>query len=155
MKSPATSQKASNDQRTIISSGTPTEEQINKSAKKKSTPIQDTPSEVDRLAPVVVEKREKNPRTFGRSKRDEKSNKTYALMKHRPFFSMRKSSCLHALTLEYNICREHTIRHISHTEHIDKHRRSISLSPRTRLIDEVANCLKTVVNQIVDTEEFR
>jgi hypothetical protein len=68
---------------------------------------------------------------------------------------MKKISYSHSLTIEYNICREHTIRYMSHTQEIEKRRKFFNKFHNTRLIDEVANCLKTIVNHIVDVEENR
>lgn len=154
MKPTTTNKKVNNDQRLVISSGIPADQQVNKSSKKKSSEITDTSPEGNRPTTSVIPKRERTTRSSTRTKRDQKSNKTYALMKHRSFYSTKKSPCLHALTLEYNISREHTIRQISRTEHIDKRRTVSQTFSRTRLIDEVANCLKTIVNQIVDHDQI-
>ncbi|CAF1500693.1 unnamed protein product, partial [Adineta steineri] len=85
----------------------------------------------------------------------EKQTHTYILMKHRRCYAVRNPPCLHALTLEYNICREHTIRHMCHTQKIFKRRNfKIKLHARS-LINEIARCLKKVVNKIVNLEENR
>ena len=82
-----------------------------------------------------------------------KPNRIYVLMKHRRCYARQESPCLHSLTLEYNICCEHTIRQMSQTQTMNKrHRRSVIVD-RTRLKDEIARCLRTVVNQIVHNEE--
>jgi hypothetical protein len=137
------------DQRLIISSATLNEQPQNKSSTKKIIKQKELPTEEDNEVVFVPEKRDAPVR----SKVKEKTNQTYALMKHRRCYSLKKSTCLHSLTLEYNICREHTIRHLSKTEDILKRRRFLRKFSKTRLIDEIANCLRTIVNQIVDNEE--
>lgn len=82
----------------------------------------------------------------------EKSTYIYVLMKHRRCYSMSNPPCSHPLTLEYNICREHTIRHMCHTNNIVKRQK---IKPKTNskyLIVEVSKCLKFVVNEIVHKE---
>jgi hypothetical protein len=44
---------------------------------------------------------------------------------------------------------------MSHTQEIEKRRNFLNKFHNTRLIDEVANCLKTIVNNIVNVEENR
>jgi hypothetical protein len=85
----------------------------------------------------------------------EKSTNTYVLMKHRRCYSIQSPPCLHSLTLEYNICREHTIRHMCHTQRVLKRRKFIPKPKKLLLIEEVANCLKTIVNHVIDIEENR
>ena len=80
---------------------------------------------------------------------------TYVLMRHRRCFLARHSASLHSTTLEYNICREHTIRHMCQTPATIKRRKLPSVSRQGHLIDEVAICLKSMVNQLVDNEESR
>jgi hypothetical protein len=64
-------------------------------------------------------------------------------MKHRRCYSSRNPPCLHPVTLEYNICREHTIRHMCHTQGIHNRRKVKPKATKWNLIDEVALCLKT------------
>jgi hypothetical protein len=117
---------------------------------------------------VLLEKRDINPKPSSSSAATataaavtkcpivkEKPTKRYILMKHRCCYAIRLPPCLHALTLEYNICREHTIRQMCHTQGILKRRKFKPKSDKLLLIDEAANCLKTVVNHIVDIEENR
>jgi outer membrane biosynthesis protein TonB len=85
----------------------------------------------------------------------EKQTNTYVLMKHRRCYSTKIPQCLHSLTLEYNICREHTIRHMCHTQEISKRRKFKPKSNIIRLVDEAADCLKTIVNDVVKMEENR
>jgi hypothetical protein len=85
----------------------------------------------------------------------EKPTNTYVLMKHRRCYSIQSQPCLHSLALEYNICREHTIRHMCRTQRVLKRRKFKPKSKKLLLIDEIAKCLKTIVNQIIDTEENR
>ena len=85
----------------------------------------------------------------------EKPNYTYVLMKHRRCYGSRHPPCLHPLSLEYNICREHTIRHMCHTQGIHKRRKFKPKPMQWNLIDEVALCLKTVINNVVEIEEDR
>ncbi len=144
-----------NDQRLIISSATPNEQYQNQSSKKKLVKQKELVNEVDNDVVLLTEKHDYHQRSLVNSKRKEKQNQTYVLMKHRRCYSMKKPPCLHSLTLEYNICREHTIRHLSHKQDITKRRKFLTKFHNTRLIDEVANCLKTIVNNIVDREDNR
>ncbi|CAF5138008.1 unnamed protein product, partial [Rotaria sp. Silwood1] len=89
------------------------------------------------------------------SKSTEKQTHTYVLMKHRRCFSSRNPLCLHSLTLEYMICREHTIRRMCKTQGILKRQNIQPKLTELRLIDEVSKCLKTIINDIVDMEEYR
>jgi hypothetical protein len=156
--SSATSKISTNDQRCIISSATPNDQHQNKPPKKKIIQKKQLPPEEDNDIVLITDKQETNnhPRSSSvQSKRKEKHNQTYIIMKHRRFYSRRKSPYSHPLTLEYNICREHTTRYMSHTQEIEKRRKFLKKFHNTRLIDEVANCLKTIVNQIVDAEDNR
>jgi len=150
-----TNKISNNDQRFVISSATPNDQQQNKPPKKKLVKSKEFLNEGDNDIVLLSEKPYINNRSLIRSKRIEKSNQTYVVMKHRRSYSMKKLPCLHSLTLEYNICREHTIRHMCHTQNITKQRKFLTKFSKTRLIDEVANCLKTIVNNIVNTEENR
>jgi hypothetical protein len=76
-------------------------------------------------------------------------------MKHRRCYSVQYPPCLHSLAIEYSICREHTIRHMCGTQRILKKRKPIPKPTVLRLHDEVAVCLKTIVNNIVNLEEKR
>jgi len=84
----------------------------------------------------------------------EKQANTYVLMKHRRCYSTHSPPCLHSLSLEYNICREHTIRHMCHTHKVLK-RRKFKPKSNTLISIEAAECLKTIVNQVVNNEENR
>jgi hypothetical protein len=151
-----TNKISNNDQRFIISSATPNDQHQTKSPKKKILkPKELLNNDEDNDIVVLSEKHDINTRSLTRPKRKEKLNQTYVLMKHRRCYSMKKIPCLHSLTLEYNICREHTIRHMCHTQDILKRRKFLNKFHQTRLIDEVANCLKTIVNNIVNNEENR
>ena len=79
---------------------------------------------------------------------------TYILMKHRRCYSIRYPPCLHPLTLEYNICREHTIRQMCHTQGPLKRKRFHSKSTPLSIIEAVAKCLKAAVNAIIATEDY-
>jgi hypothetical protein len=110
---------------------------------------------------VLAEERDPNPQPSSSSEiikrpvAKEKPSNTYVLMKHRRCYSFRYPPCLHPLTLEYNICREHTIRHMCHTQGT-LNRRKLKPKPNEhRLSDDVAMCLKTVVNRVVEIEEDR
>jgi hypothetical protein len=143
-----TNKTSNTDQRLIISSAAFNEPTPKKKALKKK--------EEDNDIVLIPEKRDvPNQRPLTRSKVKEKVNENYILMKHRSCYSFKKSPCLHSLTLEYNICRENAIRHRCQTEKILKRRKFLTEFSKTRLIDEIANCLRTIVNQIVDTEENR
>ena len=108
---------------------------------------------------VLSEKRNTNPQPPSAITKHplpkEKQTSTFVLMKHRRCYSNRFSPCLHSLTLEYNICREHTIRHMCHTYGITQRRRFQPKRNTLRLIDDVAKCLKTVVNDVVTMEDNR
>jgi len=150
-----TNKVINNDQRLIISSATPNDQHQIKSPKKKIFKQKESLKEQNNDVVVLSEKRDINHRLLIDPKRKEKQNQTYVLMKHRRCYSMKKPSCLHSLTLEYNICREHTIRHMCQTQNIFKRRKFLTKFRNTRLIDEVASCLKTIVNTIVNSEENR
>ncbi len=85
----------------------------------------------------------------------EKPLHKYVLMKHRRCYSINNPTCLHSLTLEYNICRERTIRHMCQTHDILKRRILKPKLNRLSSIYEVAKCLKTIVNDVVNMEENR
>ncbi|CAF0870042.1 unnamed protein product [Adineta ricciae] len=85
--------------------------------------------------------------------RKKKPTPTYVLMKHRRCYSIRYPPCLHPLTLEYNICREHTIRQMCHTQGPVNWKRFHSKSTPLSIIEVVASCLKATVNAIIVTEE--
>ncbi|CAF2059941.1 unnamed protein product [Rotaria magnacalcarata] len=85
----------------------------------------------------------------------EKQAHRYVVMKHRRYFSMRHSLCLHSLTLEYKICREDAVRHICKTQGPLKRRKIKSKLKLLTFIDDIANCLKTIINDIVDIEDNR
>ncbi|CAF3379496.1 unnamed protein product [Rotaria socialis] len=85
----------------------------------------------------------------------EKQAHRYVVMKHRRYFSMRHSLCLHSLTLEYNICREYTVRRICKTQGAVKGRKIKSKLKLLTFIDDIANCLKIIINDIVDMEDNR
>jgi hypothetical protein len=109
---------------------------------------------------LLSEKRDDNPQPSSsvipkRPAIKEKQSNTYVLMKHRRCYSNRHPPCLHSLSLEYNICREHTIRHMCHTQGILNRRKFKPKLNKCNLIDEVALCLKTIVNHIVDFETDR
>ena len=87
---------------------------------------------------------------------EEKPSRTFVLMKHRRCFSSKRVVCLHSLTVEYNACQEHTIRHMSRTHGtIRQRRRFPPITDTWRLIDEIATCLKCIVNTIVNDEDHR
>ena len=108
---------------------------------------------------LLADKHDINPSSSSsiakRSVLKEKQSNTYVLMKHRRCYSAKSLPCLHSLTLEYKICREHTIRHMSHTQELFKRRGLKPKSNIIRLIDEAANCLKSIVNNVVEMEENR
>jgi len=78
----------------------------------------------------------------------EKKATKFVLMKTRSFYSLRKPICLHSLTLEYGICRK---------EMLKKKFQCLTLTQRTdqprRLTDEIAHCIRTIVNEIDENEE--
>ena len=74
-------------------------------------------------------------------------------MKYRHCYSIRNLPCLHALTLEYDVCREYAIRYLCNTQGILQRRKFQPKSHPSRIIDEVAQCLKTVVNNVVSAED--
>ena len=76
-------------------------------------------------------------------------------MKYRHFYPIRNLPCLHALTLKYHVCREYAIRHLCNTQGILQRRKFQSKSHSSRIINEVAQCLKIAVNDIVSAEENR
>jgi hypothetical protein len=85
----------------------------------------------------------------------EKQANVFVLMKHRRCYSIIYPPCLHSLILEYNICREHTIRHMCHTQKISNRRKYKRQTSVFKSIDAVASCLKSIVNSIVNKEENR
>ncbi|CAF1667278.1 unnamed protein product [Rotaria magnacalcarata] len=144
---------STNDQRLIISSATPSNQQQNKPAKKKNSKLKESSNEDENDAAVVSEKSHTNHRLLKHSKGKGKQNQTYVLMKHRRCYLMKKNSRLHSLTLEYNICREHTIRQMCLTQNILKQRKFLAKLHSTQFIDDIAICLRTIVNRIVNSEE--
>jgi hypothetical protein len=144
-----------------------TDEKVIKSTdttKKPKTPRRKPPKpkqDQDNDIILLSEKRDINPQPSSSSvipKRPlikEKQINTYVLMKHRRCFSIRSPPCSHSLSLEYNICREHTMRQMCHTQGLLKRQKVKSNSNVSKLVDEVAFCLKTMVNHIVNTEENR
>jgi len=77
-----------------------------------------------------------------------KTTPTSIFMKQRNDFLLKKPSYSHSFTLEYNICRQQMIQKLNKTKIYSK-----PTSCSLRLIDEVANCLKTIVNQIIEQED--
>ena len=143
------------DHRLIISSAA-LQEQVPKKKLLKQKELLSTEEDHDIV--LLPEKRAittTNQRSLIRSKIKEKTNRKYVLMKHRRCYSLKKPTCLHSLTLEYKICREHAIQHICKTENILKRRHFLPKVSNIRLNDVIANCLRTLVNQIVDNEENR
>lgn len=153
----ATNQQSnSNDQRRIISSATfDNEQHQNKLTKKTATKSTETSRDDDNDVVVLLEKSNKSQRTLIPSKEKGKQNQTYVLMKHRKCYLMKKTLRLHSLTLEYNICRENTIRQMCHTQNILKRRKFLTKSHKIRFIDEISTCLRTIVNHIVNSEDNR
>lgn len=80
---------------------------------------------------------------------------TFVLIKHRRCFAYYSPPCLHSLTLEYNICRAHTIRHMCHRQGVLKQYKTKMKINKFKFDDEVGKCLKTVINQVVEIEENR
>lgn len=83
----------------------------------------------------------------------EKQAHTYVVMKHRRCFSMKSPLCLHSLTLEYNICREHTLRRMFKKKGTLKRQKLVPKLKMPTIIEDVAYCLKAIVNDIVDIED--
>ncbi|CAF4740702.1 unnamed protein product, partial [Rotaria socialis] len=144
---------STNDPRLIISSATPSNQQQNKPAKKKNSKQKESSNEDENDAAVVLGKSHTDHRLLKHSKGKGKQNQTYVLMKHRRCYLMKRNSRLHSLTLEYNICREHTIRQMCLTQNILKQRKFLAKFHSTRFIDDITICLRTIVNQIVNSEE--
>jgi hypothetical protein len=140
---------------------------INKKPIKPKTPRKKKPKqkkEEDNDIVLIAEKRDTDLQPSSSTststiakhpKNKEKQPNTYVLMKHRRCYAVKYPPCLHSLSVEYSICREHTIRQMCHTQDIFKRRKFKPNSDIIRLIDEVANCLKTIVNDVVDMEEKR
>ena len=82
----------------------------------------------------------------------EEVRQVYIFMKHRRSYSPKEPTCLHSLSVEYQICREHTIRHMSHTQEILKRRRIRTKLNVGRMIDVIGACLKDIVNNIVSAD---
>ncbi|CAF1004895.1 unnamed protein product [Adineta ricciae] len=105
---------------------------------------------------IVLLSPEKRDTTTHRSvvqhKTKEKPSQNYISIKYRRTYSLKKPFSCHALTLEYDICREHMIRLMCNTQDTCKRRKYLNEFQKTRLIDEVADCLRTVVNDIIDNE---
>ncbi|CAF3953011.1 unnamed protein product [Adineta steineri] len=149
-----TTNKANNtNQQFIISSATYNDQQQNKPLKKKPLKQKELLNEDDNDIVLLTEKCNTNHRSTICLKEKEKNYQSYVLIKHRRFYSLKKPLCLHSLILEYNICREHTIRHMCQTQDILKRRKFITKFSKTRLVDEVADCLRTIVNDIINSEE--
>ncbi|CAF3603152.1 unnamed protein product [Adineta steineri] len=149
-----TTNKANNtNQQLIISSATYNDQQQNKPLKKKPLKQKELLNEDDNDIVLLTEKCNTNHRSTICLKEKEKNYQSYVLIKHRRFYSLKKPLCLHSLILEYNICREHTIRHMCQTQDILKRRKFITKFSKTRLVDEVADCLRTIVNDIINSEE--
>ena len=131
---------------------------LNEKLQGKKTPKQKKEDDDDDIV-ILSEKHDINPRPSSsiakRPTHKEKQTHTYVLMKHRRCYSIKNPPCFHSLTLEYNICREHTIRHMCQTQGILKRLRLKPKLDRLSSIDEVAKCLKTIVNNILDLEEKR
>ncbi len=151
--SSTTSKVTNTDQRLIISSATFNEQQQTKPAKKKIVTQKKLSNEEDKDLVLLPENRDNKQQELIHSK--EKRYRSYVLMKHRRNYSLKKPPCLHSLTLEYNVCRENTIRQMCHTQDILKRRKFLRKFHKTRLIDEVADCLRTIVNHIVNSGENR
>ena len=77
----------------------------------------------------------------------------YIFMKHRRSYSSKQPTSLHSLSAEYQICREHTIRHMSHTQKTLKRRKTRQRINTGRSIDLIGECLKGIVNSIVSDED--
>ncbi|CAF1213810.1 unnamed protein product [Rotaria sordida] len=158
----------------ISSTITHTDEQLNNSSiinnnqkpkrkpPKKKTPIQSKTEDSDIV--LLSEKHDTKSQPSSSSSSSsvtkhstvtEKQTHTYVLMKHRRCFSNKNPLCLHSLTIEYSICREHTIRRMCKTQGILKRRKFQPKSKIFRLVEEVTKCLKTIVNDVVDMEENR
>jgi hypothetical protein len=148
--STATNKVTNTDQRLIISSATFNEQQQNKPAKKKKLS-----NEEDNDLVLLPENHDNKQRALIHSEENEKRYRSYVLMKNRRTYSLKKPPCLHSLTLEYNVCRENTIRQMCHTQDILKRRKFLIEFHKTRLIDEVADCLRTIVNHVVNSGENR
>lgn len=147
------SSKYSHDQQLILSSTTINDQPSLKATKKSST------KEERNESVVPAEKRDTTAKppssSSDRSIVKEKSNRNYLVMKHRRFYSLKRSPALHSMTLEYNICRERMIRHMSRTQDNVKRRANQAKSDERRLIDEISHCLRTTINQLIDSEENR
>ena len=73
----------------------------------------------------------------------------YIFMKHRQGYSSTQPTYLHSLSAEYQICREHTIRHMSHTQKTLKRRKAGQKVNAGRSIDLIDECLKAIANSVV------
>ncbi|CAF4282687.1 unnamed protein product [Rotaria sp. Silwood2] len=142
-----------NDQRLIISSAILNDQHTNKTTKKKISKQKDLFNEDDSDILLLSDKSDTNHRSLINSKEKEKQNQTYVIMKHRRCYLMKKTYRLHSLTIEYNICREHTIRQMCHTQDIIKRRKFLTKFNQIQFIDEIANCLRTIVNHIVNSDD--
>lgn len=85
----------------------------------------------------------------------EKPVKRLFLMKTRGCFTFRRPMCLHALTLEYRICRNAALKEKFPSTSQSERKCSRSNDQPRRLIEEIAHCIRTVVNEIVAKEENR
>lgn len=77
----------------------------------------------------------------------------YIFMKHRRSYSSQQPTCLHSLSAEYQICREHTIRHMSRTQKTLKRRKPGQKLNADRSIDLIGECMKGIVNSVVSDED--
>ena len=144
------SSKYSHDHQLILSSTTLNDQPMLKATKKSST-------KDDRNEPAMASDKRETPAKPLAERLTVKgtSNRNCVVIKHRRFFALKRSPALHSLTLEYNICRERFIRHMSRTQHTFQRRTNPATCDERRLIDEIAHCLRTTVNQIVDNEGNR
>ncbi|CAF1104089.1 unnamed protein product [Rotaria sordida] len=148
-----TNNNNNNDQRLIISSAVLNDQHTNKISKKKISKQKDFFYEDDNDILILSDKSDINHRSLINSKGKEKQNQTYVIMKHRRCYLMKKTFRLHSLTLEYNICREHTLRQMCHTQDILKPRKFLTKFHQIQFNNEIANCLRTIVNYIINSED--
>ncbi|UJR31027.1 hypothetical protein I4U23_018536 [Adineta vaga] len=144
-----------NDHPLIISSAVPNDQQQNQSLKKKLVKQKSSTNEENN--DIVLLSSEKhdttNHRPVTQTKTKEKPFQNYISIKHRRVYSLKKPFSFHTLTLEYDLCRENMIRLMCNTQSITKRRSFLEEFHKTRLIDEVADCLRIIVNDIVDSED--
>ena len=144
-----------NDQRLIISSAVVNSQRQNVLSKKKTPPQGKLFDEQDEDIAVLSEQHDISHRPLIVSKKNDKQKQTFIIMKHQKHSSTEQSVLSHSLTLEYNIRREHTIRQMCHTQELLKRRKFLRQFYKTTFIDEVTNCLRTIVNNAADSEEIR